>query len=100
MGFFSKINPVKHVKKAFNAVTGKTAKRKAQAAAAAQEKEYKRQQSLADQSARKNRQDNFADMSGIAGLGYEAGSDYTGLSGLGGVSLDGKLHKRKTLGGS
>lgn len=100
MGFLSKLNPVKHVKKAFNSITGRSQKKKAEAAAAEQERKYKVQQANSDQAARKNRQEG-ADASALPGLGFEADTApaYGDLSGGLGSTMDGKL-KRKKLGGA
>lgn len=104
MGFFSKLNPVKAVKKAFNKVTGKDARDKAKEEARRQEAELaaqkKKQQSLLDQQQRKSN-GNEADSSQLSGLGDFGADSGPGdsLTGLGGISTDDlKLQKKKLLG--
>lgn len=100
MGFFSKLNPVKAVKKAFNKVTGKDARDKATEEARRQEAELAAQKNLLDQQQRKFN-GNDADSSQLSGLGDFGADSGPGdsLTGLGGISTDDlKLQKKKLLG--
>lgn len=104
MGFWSSVkhavNPVRSVKKVYNSVTGKDARKAAAAAEASYQAQYKAQQTQAEQYGRKTRGDLGADLSALPGLGYDAeASNYTELSGLGGNETDKKLGRRKALGG-
>lgn len=97
------LNPVRTVKKVYNAVTGKDAKQEAAKANAAAEAAYQKQvktiQTQSSQYDRKTRGDMGADASALPGLGYEPqASNYTDLTGLGGTADDKKLSKRKALG--
>lgn len=104
MGFWSSVkhavNPVRTVKKVYNSVTGKDARKAAAEANASYQAQLKAQQNQTAQYDRKTRGDLGADLSALPGLGYDyEASNYTELSGLGGKESDKKLSKRKALGG-
>ena len=104
MGFWSSVkhavNPVRTVKKVYNSVTGKDARKAASQASAAYQAQIDKQQPQYAQYDRKMRGDLGADASSLPGLGFEAppASSYTDLTGLGGTASDKKLSKRKALG--